>query len=85
MYEKMKNPEVQKIFEDLDDYKRFCLVFGHIYNESALYNEKDKNYSTYIAFKSGTRISNNWIRDAKQLGRRIFASNKTHRKNDRQI
>jgi hypothetical protein len=85
MYEKMKNPEVEKIFEDLDDYKRFCLVFGHTYNESALYNEKDKNYSTYIAFKSGTRISNNWIRDAKQLGCRIFASDKTYRKNDKYI
>jgi hypothetical protein len=83
MYEKMKNPEVEKIFNDLDDYKRFCLVFGHPYNESALYNDKDKNYATYVAFKSGTRISNNWIRDAKQFGRKIFAGDKPYKKYER--
>ena len=70
----MKN-EVQKVFDDLDDYKRFCTVFGHPYNEADLYNDKSPVYTEYTAFKRGKRISNNWIRDAKLTGARIFGPN----------
>ena len=62
----------RKVFDDLDDYLRFCKVFGHAYDPAALYNTEDPNYATYSAFKSGTRISNNWMRDAKRNGRNIF-------------
>ena len=70
----MKN-EVQKVFDDLDDYKRFCTVFGHPYNEADLYNNKSPVYNEYTDFKGGKRISNNWIRDAKLTGARIFGPN----------
>ena len=66
--------EVRKIFDDLDDYKRFCTVFGHPYNEADLYRESSKVYAEYAAFKSGKRISSNWIRDAKVLGCNIFGN-----------
>jgi len=66
--------DVKKIFEDLDDYKRFCTVFGHPYNEADLYNNKSPAYNEYAAFKGGKRISNNWIRDAKVFGRNIFGN-----------
>jgi hypothetical protein len=62
----------EKVYSDLDDYLRFCKVFGHAYDPAALYNMDDPNYATYSAFKSGTRISNNWMRDAKRNGRNIF-------------
>lgn len=66
--------EVKKIFDDLDDYKRFCLTFGHPYNEADLYNDKSAVYTEYASFKGGKRISNNWIRDAKMFGRNIFGN-----------
>ena len=68
--------EVQKIFNDLDDYKRFCIVFGHTYNEACLYNNKNVAYAEYTAIKHRKRIANNWIRDAKIFKRNIFAENK---------
>ena len=69
---KFNRDAYRKVFDDLDDYLRFCKVFGHPYDEAALYNKDDTNYATYVAFKSGTRISNNWMRDAKRNGRNIF-------------
>jgi hypothetical protein len=62
----------RKVFDDLDDYMRFCKVFGHPFDEAALYNKEDPHYAEYSAFKSGTRISNNWMRDAKRHGLNIF-------------
>ena len=64
--------EIQKIFNDLDDYKRFCTVFGHPYDEAGLYNNENTVYAEYAAFKNGKRIGNNWIRDAKIFRRNIF-------------
>ena len=52
------NKEVQKVFDDLDDFHRFCKVFGHPYNEADLYNNKSPVYAEYTAFKGGKRISN---------------------------
>lgn len=69
---KFNRDAYRKVFDDLDDYLRFCKVFGHAYDPAALYNTDDPNYATYDAFKSGTRISNNWMRDAKRNGRNIF-------------
>lgn len=66
--------DVKTIFEDLDDYKRFCTVFGHPYNEADLYRSESPAYAEYAAFKEGKRVSNNWIRDAKIYGRNIFGS-----------
>jgi hypothetical protein len=66
--------EVKKIFDDLDDYKRFCLVFGHPFSNGDLYNFDNKTYVEYHGFKGGKRVSNNWIRDAKISGRNIFVN-----------
>lgn len=68
--------EIQKIFNDLDDYKRFCIVFGYTYNEACLYDNENVVYAEYTAFKTGKRIANNWIRDAKIFKRNIFVVNK---------
>lgn len=68
----MKNPEVTKVFDDLDDYLRFCKTFGHPFNEADLYNDESDTYKQYRMLKEGTRISNNWMRDAKIYGRNIF-------------
>lgn len=65
---------IKKIFDDLDDYKRFCTVFGHPYDEADLYRDSSPVYAEYAAFKSGKRISSNWIKDAKVFGRNIFGS-----------
>jgi hypothetical protein len=73
----MKNhptAEVTKVFDDLDDYLRFCTTFGHPYNEADLYNDKSEIYQQYRMLKDGKRISNNWMRDAKIHGMNIFGN-----------
>jgi len=66
--------EVSKVFDDLDDFLRFCKTFGHPYNEADLYNSKSEVYQQYRMLKEGKRISNNWMRDAKINGYRIFGN-----------
>ena len=38
-YLKMK-PEVSKIYEDLENYREFCVKQGYVFDEAHLYNEK---------------------------------------------
>lgn len=64
--------ETKKVFDDLDDYLRFCKVFGHPYNPADLYNAVSEHWQTYRNLKEGKRISNNWMRDAKLCGANIF-------------
>jgi len=64
--------QTKKVFDDLADFLRFCKVFGHPYNEAALYNTDDITYQQYRLLKDGKRISNNWMRDAKLCGANIF-------------
>ena len=59
------NSEITKVFNDLDDYLRFCKEFGWAYDEADLYREDAPGYAEYLRFKSGTRIPKNWMRDAK--------------------
>ena len=56
---------IKRVFDDLDDYKRFCKEFGWAYDEADLYREDAAGYAEYKRFKSGTRIPKNWMRDAK--------------------
>ena len=57
--------EIIKVFNDLDDYLRFCKEFGWAYNEADLYRADAPGYAEYTRFKQGTRIPKNWMRDAK--------------------
>jgi hypothetical protein len=57
--------EITKVFDDLDDYLRFCKEFGWAYDEADLYRADAPVYAEYTRFKAGTRIPKNWMRDAK--------------------
>lgn len=62
---KPMSAEIKKVFDDLDDYLRFCKEFGWAYNEADLYREDAPAYAEYKRFKAGTRIPKIWMRDAK--------------------
>ena len=57
--------EITKVFNDLDDYLRFCKEFGWAYDEADLYRADAPGFAEYTRFKAGTRIPKNWMRDAK--------------------
>jgi hypothetical protein len=71
-------PEVNKIFDDLDVYRAFCVEFGYVFNEAHLYTIKTSTgqytpYGQFERFRKGQRISNNWKED-----RRAFLASQRH-------
>lgn len=49
------NNAVKKVFEDLEAYRDFCRFEGphdqgRVFNEKALYNDKDPNWQDYQRF-----------------------------------
>jgi len=60
----ISNPVVNKIFNDLEDYKDYCRFEGKVFDEAALYNKKDSNWQAYEKHR-------NWLRaKARAKGRR---------------
>jgi hypothetical protein len=52
------NPVIKKVFQDLEAYKDFCRFEGHVFDEKALYNRRDKNWQAYDAYLSGHKKKN---------------------------
>lgn len=64
MSRKENNP-VNRVFDDLDAYRKWCVEYGYVFNERDLY-KKDTNWSLYQRWRHGDRsIRNNWVRDAR--------------------
>lgn len=68
--------QVEQVFNDLDSYKRFCIQFGWPYNEADLYNTDKRSYQSFVDFKEGKRVPNNWVKDQKNMGKRKWTIKK---------
>ncbi len=44
----IKNPTVNKVFNDLDTFRDYCRFEGKVFNEKSLYNKEDP---VWIAFQ----------------------------------
>lgn len=73
--------EVSTIFDDLDSYRQFCVQFGRVFNEQALYNQRDNNWRDYLQFKEGNRIRNHWNYDRSQMNKRLNGDNRRNNRN----
>ena len=76
------NPEIVKIFDDMERFKLFCktaYLFGHdgyTWDEKNLYNNKSRAWQAYSRFRSGgKRKFNNQRNDRNGQGRQ---SNRRH-------
>jgi len=59
-YLRMK-PEVLNIFEDLENYQRFCQDYGYPFDEKTLYNERAPSpYGEYIKMLKGREPWDQW-------------------------
>ena len=67
---KTMGDDILKIFDDLEQYKRFCKEFGWYFDEGDLYNKQSEAYNEYCRFKEGIRIPKNWIRDGNTIRRK---------------
>lgn len=54
---------ITEIFDDLDEYKEFCVKFGRVYDEAELYRSNSGNFMDFVKFRGKKRISNHWMRD----------------------
>ncbi len=52
-------PEVNRIFDDLDEYRTFCVNQGYPFNEADLYNERSP-YGDFSRTKRGKYPRDNW-------------------------
>ena len=73
------NPEIVKIFDDLERFKAFCAtayLYGHdgyTWNEKDLYNNKSRAWQAYSRFRSGGKRKFN-----KNNGQGRYQSNRRH-------
>ena len=63
------NPRVNAIFEDLEQYLRFCQDFGYKYDEKDLYNWKSYAYQQYNKHVQGKFAKDMWSVDSSRRGR----------------
>jgi hypothetical protein len=53
-------PEVNKIYEDLDRFRTFCVDYGYVYNEADLYNERAVAYGEFLRLERGKWARDQW-------------------------
>lgn len=54
------NPKVNQIFEDLENYREFCVDFGYIFNEATLYDMRNFVYRQHTKQLQGKFAKYNW-------------------------
>ena len=57
------NARVQAIFDDLDQYLRFCQDFGYRFNEADLYNWRSYAYQQFNKHMQGKFAKDMWSID----------------------
>ena len=63
------NPRVNAIFDDLEQFLRFCQDFGYRYDEKDLYNWKSYAYQQYNKHVQGKFAKDMWIQDSNRRSR----------------
>ena len=59
------NPQINKVFIDLETYLDYCRGEGKMFDEAALYNKDDANWIAYQKYQG-------WIRAKARNGGRDF-------------
>ena len=60
------NPRVQAVFEDLEQFLRFCQDFGYKFNESDLYKWKSYAYQQFNKHLQGKFAKDMWNIDSRR-------------------
>jgi hypothetical protein len=63
------NHRVMQVFEDLEQYLRFCQDFGYKYDEKDLYNWKSYAYQQFNKHAQGKFAKDMWIQDSNRRSR----------------
>jgi hypothetical protein len=58
--------QMTKLFDDLDNYRKFCVEYGHVFNEAHLY-KGDTPWGQYSRWRRGDRVVDNWKKDSRYV------------------
>jgi len=58
---------VNKIFDELDNFRDFCRDYGYRFNEKDLYNWKSYAWQQYNKMLSGKTVKDMWEQDRKRF------------------
>jgi hypothetical protein len=54
------NPRVKQIFEDLENYREFCVDYGFVFDESKLYDMSNYVFRQFAKYQAGKAVRSNW-------------------------
>lgn len=54
------NPKVHQIFDDLDNYRDFCVDYGFKFDEATLYDMRNYVYRQHTKQLTGKTVKDNW-------------------------
>ena len=72
------NPAVNKVFNDLDQYRDYCRFEGKVFDERALYNKQDPNWVAYQKHQGWLRAKARGGKDFVQRERRPNTRNRSN-------
>jgi hypothetical protein len=58
--------QLNKIFEDLENFRDFCVQYGYRFDEANLYNMRQYSFQQFMKYASGKYPKNMWLEDAKK-------------------
>lgn len=70
----IKNQNVNRVFNDLDAFRAFCVEYGFVFNEADLYRRDRHAYSQYERVRRGEKIPYNWESDLKLLEEKNYGN-----------
>ena len=69
----IKNRNVNRVFNDLDDYRAFCVAFGYIFDEKDLYKRNSLGYVQYERYRRGDSFVDRWAEDSAYFSKQRVA------------
>lgn len=67
----IKNRNVNRVFNDLDDYREFCVTYGYVFDEKDLYKRNSPAYVQYERHRRSDPFTDHWAEDAANFQRKV--------------
>jgi|SaaInlLV_10m_DNA_4_1040232.scaffolds.fasta_scaffold42986_2 hypothetical protein len=65
---KYNSVKIREIFNDLDNYRKFCVKYGYIFREEDLYNMRRYPFQQFAKFQNGKNFKDQLTIDYKRYG-----------------
>lgn len=66
-YHQHNKATVDAIFDQLEQYREFCVNYGYSYNPAHLNKENNGTFKEFVKLQRGREPRNRWFEDAKKF------------------